>query len=411
MRRFFGLLTKGGMPLLTACLVFIFLIGLLFFRLSSLTSNLASPIEIANKNTILNNLMNISGHDMLNGPWILLTKLLFHFHHSLLVFRLSSVFFGLVALALVYYILKTWHGYKIASLGVLLFGAGSWFLFLARFGSPDILQATVPLILIGLMVILGRQQGRLQFWLWLVALAFVLYIPGALWLAITAVALQVPKLRLMLSRVGRLPIIFGSLTFLVLLAPLIIFLASSILSRGLAGFEPWLGIKLVGNIPIWSNLLHNIINLALNIFWHTPTKADPSQHLDSLPALDVIQTAFALVGLIIYSQQIRQKRWQANLILLAVSWLVVGLGVSSPAMVLPIIVLMTATGIAYLLHQWYRVFPLNPLARSLGLSLIVITVSLSSLYNSRLYLVAWSNNPTTKTSFKTVLQPERQSIR
>jgi hypothetical protein len=81
--------------------------------------------------------------------------------------------------------------------------------------------------------------------------------------------------------------------------------------------------------------------------------------------------------------------------------LLVGLG--GPvglSLLVPLLYVWAAAGIAYLTREWLQVFPNNPLARSLGLGLIVLAVGLGCIYNLRAYFVAWPHNQTTRVTFQ-----------
>jgi hypothetical protein len=60
---------------------------------------------------------------------------------------------------------------------------------------------------------------------------------------------------------------------------------------------------------------------------------------------------------------------------------------------------MVATGIAYMLHEWFKVFPHNPIARSIGIIVIAIAILLTSVYQTRSYFVAWRYSPDTAKAF------------
>jgi hypothetical protein len=68
-------------------------------------------------------------------------------------------------------------------------------------------------------------------------------------------------------------------------------------------------------------------------------------------------------------------------------------------LMLPFVYLIVAAGIGFMLQQWFRVFPRNPIARTLGASLITIAVISSSGYNLTHYFIAWAKAPETQSTF------------
>jgi hypothetical protein len=78
-------------------------------------------------------------------------------------------------------------------------------------------------------------------------------------------------------------------------------------------------------------------------------------------------------------------------------------GISGPvplSLLVPLLYMGIATGLAYLLHEWLKIFPNNPLARGVGLGLIIVAVAISCTYNYRAYFIAWPNADATKTTFQ-----------
>jgi hypothetical protein len=69
-------------------------------------------------------------------------------------------------------------------------------------------------------------------------------------------------------------------------------------------------------------------------------------------------------------------------------------------LLIPLLYVFVATGIAYLLKEWLKVFPRNPVARNFGIGLLVIAIVTSVVYNVRAYYVAWPHAATTKAVFR-----------
>jgi NhaP-type Na+/H+ and K+/H+ antiporter len=65
-------------------------------------------------------------------------------------------------------------------------------------------------------------------------------------------------------------------------------------------------------------------------------------------------------------------------------------------LLLPFVYIGIITGIVELINQWFTYFPRNPLARNIGISLLVFSISLTSAYHLESYFVAWPNDPDTK---------------
>ena len=138
--------------------------------------------------------------------------------------------------------------------------------------------------------------------------------------------------------------------------------------------------------------------MPLYVFWRGPLNSQ--LWLDRLPLLDVFAAAMLLLGIVFYA-----KHWLAprtrllfGFFLVASVFVALGAAVQMSTLV-PILYLVLTGGIGYLLHEWLRVFPLNPLARSIGFGLIGLAIAVSCFYNFRSYFIAWPHNSATTATF------------
>lgn len=75
-------------------------------------------------------------------------------------------------------------------------------------------------------------------------------------------------------------------------------------------------------------------------------------------------------------------------------------GVVGDAILLPFIYLLASIGIGRMLGNWFIVFPRNPVARNIGLGLIIGMIALVGYYHITRYFVAWPNSPETINALK-----------
>lgn len=61
----------------------------------------------------------------------------------------------------------------------------------------------------------------------------------------------------------------------------------------------------------------------------------------------------------------------------------------------PGVLLLAAIGLSYFLGRWYTIFPINSIARNVGLGFIVILLIATGLQGYKAYFVAWAGNPDT----------------
>lgn len=122
----------------------------------------------------------------------------------------------------------------------------------------------------------------------------------------------------------------------------------------------------------------------------------PEHWLKGTPIIDVISIVFIILGIVAYKNS--QNTLRVRLILFFTLYCVAIIGLSSYAtiaLILPIIYLLIGRGIAYSLQNWFAVFPYNPIARGIGITLLMIPIILISYYNYLNFFQAWRYSPET----------------
>ena len=153
------------------------------------------------------------------------------------------------------------------------------------------------------------------------------------------------------------------------------------------------------HIPSFRSIFDNFIRIPENIFLRGPD--DPVRWLGRLPLLDVFSTAMFVLG--IYSIRYSLKQHKIQIIIgssIFFALLITTGGALTVTVLMPAIYILIAGGLAFLLQQWFTVFPRNPLAQTLATSMISISVLLVCFYHINHYFVAWPQTPTTKSSFR-----------
>lgn len=367
------------------------IVALLLYRLGPLTHGISSH-EIATIkagrgwNSILDN--------PLNAPYLMLVRLVAYASlNHISLFRLISVAYGLLSLGTFAYILKRWYGQRAAYFGLILFSTSSFFFHISRLATPEVLLFAALPVLILVHVLLAAEEARgWVLWLWIFAMAVSLYVPGLVWFVLINLIWQRKELWETISDQDswwqKLLLFFFPI---VLLVPLVLGFV-----KNPALWKPWIGLPdhLAAPLKLLEHLGQNISAIFV---WRTP---DPEQHLGHLPTLNSFFVILFIVGFVFY-----MRHWQAPRSRLLALFFILGLllsalgGPVNTTLVLPIVMLVVVAGIAYLLHQWLTVFPRNPLARSLGISIISVAIILSALLGVRRYFIAWPYNLETRQTF------------
>jgi hypothetical protein len=304
--------------------------------------------------------------------------------------RFVSTLFAAAILIGFYRVLKSWYTIRIAILGTLILASSSWFLHWARLGTPDIMYAHIINILwVGTRIKSQKSRRSTTILAALVGVTAI-YIPGFIWLLGLGLIWQ---RKVVINEFYRLSkahttVIFGSL--LVGIIPLgyaFIKTPSLILN--------WLGVgpgkvnvidaaKTWAHIPLW--LAYHVV-------------PNPVYWLANLPLLDVFGIVMLVLGGFALIYMFRLDRIKALFGVLVFGIIVVGLHGFTSSIILAPIFLIISSGVALLLQQWFTVFPNNPFARIVGVTLISCLVLLSCYYQATSYFVAWPHNTQTKQAF------------
>jgi 4-amino-4-deoxy-L-arabinose transferase-like glycosyltransferase len=285
---------------------------------------------------------------------------------SVFTIKLPSLILALLSAIGLILLLRRWFKPNIAVLASLIAITTGQFVFIAQLGTPSVLYIFWPIVLL----LLGTQITRVKkfrfLWKILFALAagLSLYTPLSIY-PLIAIALAIifhPHLRNVVRRLRRPRLIVTALLFLIVIAPLVWLISTT----------PQLGITLlIGTVQTWPpNLTENIMTIAQQyfLFW------EPSTTAVMTPVFGLGSALLILLG--IYRLIRTRETTRSYLIIF---WFVCLLPVLvinpnfTSVMFVPS-VLMLAAGLTSLIGFWYRLFPLNPYARVVGMIPIIVLI-------------------------------------
>ena len=328
-----------------------------------------------------------------NAPYNVPTHLIGNaIDNTLKAGRMVSVLYGLAAVACLFYVLKKWFNIRMATVGSLLFITSSWLLHVSHMASPLILMVFSPLACLAAFTWLIRTKKYkvVAIFTFALALAFAAYVPYMPWILLVTVAVLFFQTRNQLKDFESWQWLAGGAFYFALVLPLIIGIFK----------EPSVVKILVGipaSFPSISQYFQNLANLILTPFFRSPLL--PELHLGRLPLLDIFSTTMFILGLYYYAVRFTNRR---SLILFgsfALLLIVIPLSpiyILSATILMPLIYICIISGIVELLKQWFSYFPRNPLARSVGVALVVVAIGFTSFYHLQRYFIAWPNTPDTK---------------
>jgi hypothetical protein len=145
-------------------------------------------------------------------------------------------------------------------------------------------------------------------------------------------------------------------------------------------------------------LLDNFFNIPEWLFLSGPN--DPVHWLGRLPLLDVFSTAMLVLG--IYSIRYHLEFIRVQLLVGSSMLLTLLITLGGPVTItvlMPAIYILIAGGVAFLLQQWFTVFPRNPIAKTIATTMMSVSILLVSYYHISHYFIAWPQSPATKAAF------------
>ncbi len=285
---------------------------------------------------------------------------------SIFTIKLPSLILALLSALGFIMLLRRWFKPNIAVLTSLIAISTGQFLFISQLGTPSILYVFWPvvLLLLGTQVTRGKRFRFLWKILFAISAGLSLYTPLSLYPLIAillAIALH-PHLRNALRKLSKLRLSAVTLIFLAIIAPLIYFIT----------LNPSMGLLLLGIPSVWPpDLGQNTVTVLQQyfMFWA------PSVTTVLTPVFGL--GSALIIGLGLYRLIRTRETTRSYLVIIWIICLV-------PVLILnPIFtsvtfipsMLMLAAGLTSLIGYWYRLFPLNPYARIVGLVPIVILVA------------------------------------
>lgn len=309
--------------------------------------------------------------------------------------RIVSVIYGLAAVALFFYVIRTWFNIRIATVGALLFITSSWVLHITHLATPLILLIFGPLLAVAPLAwfLHTKRYKLLAFLLLAGALAVTAYIPYMLWLVGIALGVIVFYEKRLVGELKRWQLMTAAAIYGVILLPLFV----SLVNHPGQLYE-LLGIpKVLPSLTVYFEQMAYTVSMM--VFRSAPL---PELHLGRLPMLDIFSAAMFGLGIYYFASRIKNRRSIILFSSLGVLLLLVPLSPRyqlDATIFVSFVYILVVSGITELLNQWFSYFPRNPWARNFGVALIVIAIGFASFYHLERYFIAWPNTPETKTVY------------
>lgn len=364
---------------------------LYFHRLGSLLPGYSAPelqsySDARNWHTVIANPINLPYSATV---WLLIAVL----HHGILMTRVTAAACGVIAALLFFAVVRLRYSFFVALLGTILFTTSTGFLHISRLGTGQVLQMGLLALIAAILAYRRQPQHRPSTDYGLVALlALLWYIPGLIWFELFAGVILFKGVRNRLRQITPLHLVGYVAAALIVAAPLLL-AGSHHPSLLLSVFGLPTGLHPLTQFG--SSLLHAVLAIAIR------SDGNPLLWVGHAPLLSVAEFSLGLIGAYVYFWQ---RRGRSSLLLggnLVISLVLIGFasGVGY-ATLIPLLYLFVVAGINYLLDQWLRVFPRNPIARGVGVLAVCAMLAFVVFYQVRVYFVAWPHHKATQQTFR-----------
>lgn len=309
---------------------------------------------------------------------------------GLLASRFISVVFAFIAVLFFYRVVRTWYTPRVAFMASGLFLSASWLLHHARLATPSVLHLmSVALIWAGFRIA-GNTRSEFTMALVILVILGLLFVPGFIWIILAGVLWQRRRVIAEVKSLHK-----AQLALLILVGLAVTGVLAQAFVRDTSLLLTWLG------LPDTFALKETALRFVLtpyHVFIRAPF--NPETWLGRLPYVNVAMGLLFGLGCYVLYKSITLDRIRALLGILVIGAALAALGGEvSLVIVLPLICLAIAAGIALLLQQWFTVFPRNPIARGIGVALVIALVGISAFYNLFQYFEAWPKNHDTQDVF------------
>lgn len=312
------------------------------------------------------------------------------FGPSIFAFKLPALICAFVAGVGAVLLLRRWFRPNIAILATVIMITTGQFLYVAQSGSASItyIMWSVWLLLAATMITSSPRHKRFWKVLFFIVMPLSLYTPLSIYLvlAIFSAGILHPHVRYVLKRMPRSHLITLTVMSLVIVTPLGYLLA----------IKPQLLLQLLGAPASWPpNLWANLkilVQQYLNFI-------SPQSGVLMTPVLGLGSIALILIGVWqLFAIRYTARSYTLTAWLLLLFPILLINPVFTSVTFVPLLLLL-ASGLGYLLREWYGMFPRNPYARFVGIVPLTILVAGLVVTGTNRYFDGYRYDPETASSF------------
>ncbi|HVI69175.1 MAG TPA: glycosyltransferase family 39 protein [Magnetospirillaceae bacterium] len=281
--------------------------------------------------------------------------------------RLPSLFFGALTILCLSFVIKRWFKINVAIVATMIIITSTWFLSLARLGTPDIMIPFWTSCLILCATYVSQQTKHWQIWkgLFGVSAALALYTPymAYLFAATLIAAIAQPHLRYLIRQSSKVGLTIGTFFFLLLLVPLGwgVYKDPTLLREILA---------IPATIPEPLQFGRDILQALSNLLY--PFNLSARETIT--PLLNIATATLVVIGGFRLLSDFHSVRAYVLLIWMALLVPIIGFAPQNLTVLFVPAMLVMTIGLNLIVRYWYKLFPINPYARIFGLLPLFILI-------------------------------------
>jgi Dolichyl-phosphate-mannose-protein mannosyltransferase len=309
--------------------------------------------------------------------------------HTATALRVGPALLGTLAVVTTWYWVKNWFGLRAAWISSFLLAITPWAVTISRNGTA---ASLLPLI-VSLTLLITARVWRHRTW-----------INGLLLAAVVALDLVSGPVGWLIAGVillAGLWYLFQEHSLLVVDSARVGAAAGLLVALAVFGYAAGLSVSQLkilphatGAVTSFSQLLSNLG--ATLLMFNVSGDMNYRHNLAGMPMLNAFVGLMFVAGLIVAVSKVHERKYRFVILMffaMLIPAVITSVGVPDAARAagsMPLVFLLAAIGISYMLDMWYRTFPINSAARTSGQFAILILLALSLFQGYTQYFRAWA---------------------
>ncbi|MBP9827073.1 glycosyltransferase family 39 protein [Candidatus Saccharibacteria bacterium] len=321
--------------------------------------------------------------------------------NTILALRIAPALFGVLAVIAVYFWASDWFGRRVGLFAAFFMAINPWVVIISRDG----FRASMTPLLVASVAYFGGKAIKTKKTAYYIAAGITLglgaytYTAYQLMLAATVgLFVYTVVFRRQWIKNQYRNIIAAIIAFAIVLSPLAVFSIRNPEAAARAGGTSFLNPSLNNGKPLatlWDSTQKTLLQYNFR-------GDDNARHnVPGEPYLNTFVGIMFVLGILVSLFAIHHTRYFAVLFIAFAMMLPAALtaeglphGLRSIGSA-PGVMIVAAIGLSYFLGRWYAIFPINSLARNIGLSLVVVLLGATLVQNYRAYFTAWAGSEAT----------------